>query len=98
MGRKIKLGLVKGRHDIPDVTEYIYQGEVDDPSNIQELWRIADDYIGDMSMDIDEIELYVTGLTPCLIEVLNVCRDYETKVTLMHYNPKTKDYYPQVVK
>ena len=92
MGKKIKLGLVKGRHNIPDVTEYIYQGEIDDPSNIQKLWKT------NMSMDIDEIELYVTGLTPCLIEVLNVCRDYETKVTLMHYNPKTKDYYPQVVK
>ena len=98
MGKTIKLGLVKGRHNIPDVTEYIYQGEIDDPSNIQKLWKTADDCIGDMSMDIDEIELYVIGLTPCLIEVLNVCKDYGIKVTLMHYNPKTQSYYPQAVK
>ena len=45
-----------------------------------------------------EINLYVTGLTVALIEVLNVCADLEISVTLYHYDRDSGNYFPQKVR
>ena len=65
--KSINLGLVKGRHEIPEVTDYIFKGTIENPSDFGFMWKVADDYIGDMDMSIKEINLYVTGLTAALI-------------------------------
>ena len=96
--KTINLGLVKGRHEIAEVTDYIFKGTIENPSDFGSMWRAADNYIGDMDMSIKEINLYVTGLTAALIEVLNVSKEYGIKVNLFHFNPVDQKYYKQDVK
>ena len=96
--KSINVGLVKGRHEIPEVTNYIFKGTIENPSDFGSMWKVADDFIGDMDMSIKEINLYVTGLTAALIEVLNVAKEYGIKVNLFHYNPLDGKYYKQEVK
>lgn len=45
-----------------------------------------------------KVIIYVTGLTVALIATLNILKEYNAKVTLMHYNLITEDYFPQEVK
>lgn len=93
------IGLVKGRHEIPEVDgQYIFDGPID-PVNVSAANKIARDRIkyfsrktGDMHVDI-----YVTGLTMALVSVLNVCRIHHLTVTLWHYNKETDNYFPQAV-
>lgn len=46
---------------------------------------------------IDELQLYVTGLTPLLISVLNYCRMFKIPVTLYHYDISLNRYVLQSV-
>ena len=39
-----------------------------------------------------QVTLYVTGLTPVLIEALEVLKDYGASVTLMHYDRNSQNY------
>jgi hypothetical protein len=43
------------------------------------------------------IELYVTGLTPLLISVLNYCRLFNISLTLYHYDSSINRYVAQSV-
>lgn len=96
--KSINLGLVKGRHEIAEVEDYIFKRTIENPSDFGSMWKVADDYIGDMDMSVKEINLYVTGLTAALIEVLNVSKEYGIKVNLYHFNPNDQKYYKQEVK
>ena len=96
--KSINLGLVKGRHEIPEVSGYIFNRNVENPSDFTSMWKVADDFLGDMDMSVKEINLYVTGLTAALIEVLNVSKEYGIRVNLFHYNPLDGKYYKQEVK
>lgn len=44
-----------------------------------------------------EIHLYITGLTPCLIAVLNYCLIHQVKLTCYHYDTDIQEYRPQRV-
>ena len=44
------------------------------------------------------LNLFVTGLTPALIAVLNVCKDYGVDVILFHYDRSTCKYFVQGVR
>jgi hypothetical protein len=44
-----------------------------------------------------ELLLYVTGLTPLLISVLNYCRLFNIPVVLLHYNSSTNRYVSQSI-
>lgn len=90
---KKDFGLCAGRHEMPQVREYIFPNELD-PLNIKGMEMQAREKLAGVS----ELTLYVTGLTVALISVVNVCRELQIKVTLMHYNKETGDYYPQEVK
>ena len=92
-----EIGLVRGRHDIPGITEYVFDGEIEDPSDILGIQDTAYQSIGNIPIKYTDLKLYVTGLTPCLVEVINVCRYFKFKLILMHYNPKTNSYYEQEV-
>jgi hypothetical protein len=59
------------------------------------MWLVADGFIGDLPMDVKEINLYVTGLTAALIEVIKVCRSYDIKLNLFHFDTKTNTYVKQ---
>lgn len=47
--------------------------------------------------NVKDIVLYVTGITPILISVINYCRLFNITVTLMHYDTVTNSYVPQSV-
>jgi|LGOV01.1.fsa_nt_gb hypothetical protein len=44
-----------------------------------------------------ELLLYVTGLTPLLISVINYCRLFKIPVVLFHFNSSTQRYIPQSI-
>ena len=88
-----KLGLCVGRHEIAGVNEYIYPNELN-PLDLNGMEQQAKSKLAGVS----ELTLYVTGLTIALICVVNVCKELNIKLTLMHYNRDNGDYYPQEVK
>jgi len=45
----------------------------------------------------EELTLYVTGMTPVLISVINYCRLFNMSVVLYHYDKQTKKYRAQSV-
>lgn len=101
----LNMGLCEGRHEIPQVTDgYIFPSEVN-PIDLRQLNNIAVDRLmdicekeyNDKKQIIGQLNLYVTGLTVALIEVLNICKMYGIRVTLYHYNRDTNDYFPQEV-
>lgn len=97
----LNVGLCEGRHNIPQVTDgYIFPSEVN-PTDLIGLNNIASDKIIQMCEKFKnskiKLNLYVTGLTVALIELLNVCKIHDLEVTLYHYNKETNDYFPQKV-
>ena len=44
-----------------------------------------------------ELVVYVTGLTIVTAELINWCLIYGVNLTLMYYNSKTQEYFPQVI-
>ena len=96
MSKSVNVGLVKGRHEMGDlVSDYIFKGPIEDPIDFGKMWLVADEFIGDLPMDVKEINLYVTGLTAALIEVVKVCRQYNIKLNLFHFDTKTNTYVKQ---
>ena len=43
------------------------------------------------------LTVYVTGLTPVTVELINVCMSMHVSLTLMHYNRETGEYVSQHV-
>lgn len=99
----IKIGLCEGRHDIPNVSKYIFPcgviGEKIKVTDARGLEMYARTSIDRLIRGIDgvvHLELYVTGLTVALIAALNAANYLgEIKVTLRHYNIETKKYFIQ---
>ena len=46
---------------------------------------------------VEDLVLYVTGLTVATVAVINVCIRVGISLTLMHFNQATGGYYPQEV-
>lgn len=44
-----------------------------------------------------KLVVYVTGLTPCTASLIKVCACNGVSLTLMHFDPTTKKYSPQVI-
>lgn len=79
--------------------------------DIDELPAVFDDIQSNQIFDFDyhkkiihqklnkekEVMLYVTGLTPLLISVLNYCRLFEINVVLYHYDMSINKYVAQSV-
>jgi hypothetical protein len=89
---KMTLGLCRGRHDIPGVEEYIYPGEVN-PLDLDGMKRTVHSAL----KNCNRLDLYVTGLTVALVEVINYCCYNYIPLTLWHYNRDSGEYYPQTV-
>lgn len=94
--RKIKkIGLCEGRHPMP-VKAYIYTHSIADPTDTAGLEEEARVSLADIDEKI-HLFIYVSGLTVALISALNVCREKNIFVTLMHYDTKSNNYYAQRV-
>ena len=88
-------GLIQGRHEIPDVSEYIFENALD-PADIQGIRSLAQKSLEFLSKG-DSLTVYVTGLTAALVEVINICHSKGAKLTLMHFDRNTATYFPQEV-
>ena len=85
----IKLGAIKGRHDMP-VFDYIFDGEVN-PLDLAGIYR----QIRRKVSGYTSVDLYVTGLTVVTAAVIHICYQENIGLTLYHYDRESGDYYPQ---
>lgn len=108
---KISVGLCKGRHEMP-VKNFVFNGELN-PTDISEINSQARKWLTTLNKRFSkstgrnledctrvEVEIYVTGLTVALIEVINVLRlslGDTVSITLKHFDREANDYFPQQV-
>ena len=91
----MKLGLIKGRHEIPQVEgRYIFIEDLN-PTDVKEAEGKAYSVLA--GIKVVHIDLYVTGLTMALIAVLNAAKRHGMSVTLYHFDRETGEYFPQEV-
>lgn len=90
---KLKLGLCQGRHNLPAVDGYVFANTVD-PTDIIGLTETA---WNSVPSDCDELDLYVTGLTPATLAVVYTCQRKGINLTCWHYNRDDDSYFPQTV-
>ena len=91
---KENLALCEGRHQMPtEVSGAIFPHNIN-PLDVEGLEKSASDKLAGCT----ELTLYVTGLTVALVAVMNVCRQKCIKLTLMHFDRATGNYYQQPVR
>lgn len=90
---KYTMMVCEGRHDIPCKTA-IFPKVVENIFDFGSLYGVADKAI---PQDCGLLDLYVTGLTPCVLAVAAVCHDRGIALTCLHYNREDGKYYPQVL-
>lgn len=106
--KTIKIGLIKGRHEMP-VHEYIFD-KVEDMFDYDGIRRHIDKFIeenvgveshGDgiiySNKGKSALTVYITGLTAVSCELVDVCNKLGVPLTLMHYDRDTGEYRPQVL-
>lgn len=91
--KNLKVALCEGRHEIKEAVDGSIFSSTVDPTDVEGLEVIALCRL----TGVQQLDLYVTGLTVALVAVLNVCHMEGIAVTLYHYNRETGDYYPQRV-
>lgn len=89
------MALCSGRHEIKDAKDGAIFDVIKDPTDVKGLETEA--FYKLASLDIEYLELYVTGLTVALIASLNACKKLDIKVTLYHFDRETGTYYKQNV-
>jgi hypothetical protein len=90
-------GLCEGRHEIPDVDDYIF-GEIENPMDFADLEYRAFTWVDAAEKnDVDLVILYVTGFTPALTSVIKACSNRHISLKLMHYDRETNTYKAQYV-
>lgn len=101
------MALIAGRHEIPQATNgAVFTCPIEDVTNVQRLeeqaYKALKKAFGltepSNLRTVPELVLFVTGLSVALVAVLNVCQDECIKVTLMHYNSQTGEYFKQEVR
>lgn len=97
---EIKVGLVKGRHELP-VDEYIFE-EIKDPSDIEGIEKQAEDWVLSKLEPFlfyeETLVIYVTGLTVALTSVIKAAANsFCRHLVLMHYDKATNDYLRQII-
>ena len=103
--RAVTVGLVRGRHEIKYVRDkYIFEDNLN-PTDLNDIkHKLENSEFAKALLDIrkasmQEINIYVTGLTVALIEVIKFVRLKAPKanITLHHYDISTSNYFPQEV-
>lgn len=93
----MKIGLCKGRHEIPEVEGYVFPHEISDPTRLDMMEQRVHESIKHLYGTEEELELYVTGLSVALVTVINYCTMGRIKLSLYHYDKVTGNYYRQPV-
>ncbi len=82
--------LCAGRHETP-AHDYIFS-EVVDPTDLDAMFKVAWERIPD---DCTDLTVYVTGLTPAMLTLVEVCWQRRINLIAMHFNRESGSYYPQ---
>lgn len=90
-------GLCEGRHEIKDVSTYIFPNNFFQNSTDIFNFSRMQNQIHSILKNQSAIKLYVTGFTPALIEVINYCNFNSIKLILMHFDRDTQSYLPQTI-
>ena len=96
----VAVELCKSRHDFPQTRGAIFPQTIKDPTDTAGMYNIANRALGVFGLDLrkgDTLQVYVTGITPALVEVINWCRDNNVKLVLLNYNKETGGYFEQPV-
>jgi len=96
MVKVASVALCEGRHYIPDAHNGFIFPTCVDPTDVRGLEEYAAEQIRES--EVRELTVYVTGLTVALVAVINACRRYGVKLTLMHFDRDSGTYYRQEVK
>lgn len=91
----MKLVLCSGRHEMPQNDGEIFPNTIN-PTDLSGMEKMAREKL--LPLANTEIQVFVTGLTVALITVLNVCRELEIKVTLLHFDRENNSYFEQEVR
>lgn len=100
--KNLKMGLVKGRHEMP-VKMYVFN-EIENVLDFNKLeneaWNVLQIIfqVEEDDNEAKELHLYVTGLTAATVAVINAARSLEIGVVLYHYDTVGKSYKAQPVK
>lgn len=90
--KHLRFGAVAGRHNIPHIERYLFE-KVDDVFDFEHMRSV----IFENLKDADSVDLYVTGLTVVVAEVIAFCAKNGIELTLWHYDREAELYRPQVV-
>lgn len=87
------MALCEGRHEIPQAKDGAIFPSVLNPTDLTAMSQMVHKALSNCS----RLDLYVTGLTVALVEVINYCCFNLIPLTLWHYDRDTGNYYPQRV-
>ena len=91
--KNLNVGLVKGRHEIPAVSEYIFES-INDVLDFEALEQGAAEFFKDNKDS--HVTVYVTGLTAATIAVIKASKVMtEGSLSFAHYNRDTETYLVQ---
>ena len=96
--KEIKIGLCKGRHEMP-VSEFLYPQTIADPTNTESLELAASEFYRQSDeAGVEKVSVYVTGLTVALTSLIRVASWYGwTHLSLYHYDAVSGSYYEQAM-
>lgn len=99
MAKTYTLGLCGNRHEIKDVTTYIFaEGDISFPIDLKALRNKVVDKFNELGVTKgDDLIIYVTGLTPTLTAVIRIAFKHSMTLTLMHYDKDSKSYIEDVL-
>jgi len=88
----MKIGLVKGRHEMP-VSEYVFE-QLEDVLDFDGMYKHALETL----RGVDHVDLYVTGLTAATAAVIRACYEYKCGLVLWHYDVASGEYKHQFIR
>lgn len=86
----VSFGMVKGRHEMP-VTDYIFDIDIEDVFDFK--WM--QETIHFKLKNVDSLNLYVSGLTVVLVEIINYCIFNNISLTLYHFDRESNGWVAQ---
>ena len=90
---KYTYGLCRGRHDIPDVSDFLFDTQV----NPLDVDTLTEHVRSELPEDCGQLVLYATGLTVALLAVVTICQQRDIGLTVMHFDRDSGEYYPQII-
>lgn len=95
IGHEYSMALCESRHEIPQAEDgAIFPQEIEDPMNFFRLRTLCREKLGPLVGTCDVLNVYVTGLTPALLTVVNFCRENKIECVTWHFNRATGEYKP----